>query len=70
MLVVARPDPPWDAEPESRGNMLLTDASGCDPRVLGGDKRLAAKLGKRVPVADVVLRRGDELESLWLSIND
>jgi DNA processing protein len=69
-LVVARPDSPWDAEVQSGGNLLLTDPQGCDPRMFNAGAKLATRLRGRAPMADIVLRRGEDLDSLWVAIND
>ncbi len=64
-LVVPRPRPPWDAEPESAGNMALTDPAGCDPSVVHATGVFAKALRRRGPVADVVLHDAEEIENIW-----
>lgn len=65
LLVVPRPRSPWDSEPESAGNMALTDPAGCDPAVLHAVGGLARQLATRRPAADLVLREASEIERLW-----
>lgn len=65
LLVVPRPRPPWDTEPESAGNIALTDPAGCNPGVLHASGSLAKLVSARRPVADLVLHEASEIEQLW-----
>jgi DNA processing protein len=65
LLVVPRPKPPWDTEPESAGNMALTDPTGCDPAVLHASGTLAQAIALRQPVADLVLHEATQIEKMW-----
>lgn len=65
LLVVPRPRSPWDSEPESAGNMALSDPAGCDPAVLHATGGLARLLATRRPAADLVLHEASEIERLW-----
>ncbi len=64
-LVVPRPRSPWDNEPQSAGNMALTDPLGCSPDVVQATGRLAALLVGRRPLADIVLHDVGELSAIW-----
>ena len=64
-LVVPRPRSPWDDEPESAGNMALTDPLGCSPRVVQATGRLANILTKRRPFADIVLHSAEDVSLIW-----
>lgn len=64
-LAVPRPRPPWDEEPQSAGNLALTDPVGCDPARLGVRGTLADTLRERRPIADDVLSDAADIERLW-----
>lgn len=64
-LVVPRPVGNWQHEPESAGNMALTDPNGCDPKILNAGIGLAKQILTRHPVADVVLT-SDDIEKIWI----
>jgi DNA processing protein len=65
LLVVARPRPELQAEPESAGNLALTDPAGCDPSVLNAKASLAAHIQSRRPVADLVLNSHADIARIW-----
>lgn len=65
LLVVPRPRAPWDAEPESAGNMALTDVAGCNPAVLNASGSLAKRISGRRPVADLILHEATDIEQIW-----
>lgn len=65
LLIVPRPRSPWNTEPESAGNMALTDPAGCDPAVLDATGGLARMIATRRPAADLVLHEASEIERLW-----
>ena len=64
-LVVPRPRPPWSQEPQSAGNMALTDPAGCDPQVIGATGPLAKLVASKKPLADVVLSDSSEIDRIW-----
>lgn len=65
LLVVPRPRAPWDSEPESAGNIALTNSAGCNPAILNASGPLAKLVAQRRPVADLVLHEASEIEQLW-----
>lgn len=64
-LIVPRPRAQWEKEPESAGNIALTNPSGCDPRILNATGKQAAAISRRRPVADVVLHDAGDIEGIW-----
>ena len=64
-LVVPRPQPPWDGEAESAGNLALTDLSGCPPAVIGATGDLLRSIASRRPLADVVMNGVDDIPLIW-----
>ena len=64
-LVVARPKPAWVDEPESSGNVALSDEQGCDPAVLGAKGELADRIRRRKPVADLVVCEAKDVAEIW-----
>ena len=64
-LVVPRPREPWDQEPESAGNIALADPNGCRPDIIHATGKLAVEVGRRAPVADLVLESADDIEKIW-----
>lgn len=64
-LVVPRPRAPWDEEPQSAGNMALTDPLGCSTKVVQATGRLATLLAGRRPLADVVVHTAEDLSAIW-----
>ena len=64
-LAVPRPRPPWDIEPQSAGNMALTDPDGCNPEVLSAKGSLADKIRRRRPAADLVLTDRSDIDRIW-----
>ena len=64
-LVVPRPRAPWDDEPQSAGNMALTDPLGCSPSVVQASGRQASLLAGRRPLADVVVHTAEDLSAIW-----
>jgi DNA processing protein len=66
-LAVPRPKPPWDIEPQSAGNMALTDPDGCNPEVLSAKGSLADKIRIRRPAADIVLSDRSDIDRIWTS---
>lgn len=65
LLAVPRPSGRWASEPQSAGNLALTDPKGCDPGVLQAKGNLALEIASRRPVADVVLHSRDDLAQVW-----
>ena len=63
-LVVPRPLGIWMDEPESAGNMALTNPDVFDPEILGAKGKLAESLLTRHPVADLVLKSSD-IGEIW-----
>lgn len=70
LLAVAHPAGRYATEPESAGNLALTDPHGCDPAVLHATTPpLVAMIRTRRPVADLVLTGTDTLRQLWQALN-
>lgn len=66
-LVVPRPTKKWVNEVQSAGNISLTNDSGCSPTILRAEsKRLTELIAMRKPVADIVLNKREDIESIWL----
>lgn len=65
-LVVARPKPGWVDEPESAGNVALSDPQGCDPTVLSAKGNLAERIRHKRPVADLVVNSANDIDEMWL----
>ena len=63
-LVVPRPLGVWMDEPESAGNMALTNLDVFDPEILDVKGKLAESLLTRRPVADLVLKSSD-ISEIW-----
>ena len=64
-LVVPRPKPPWDLEPQSLGNMALTDPNGWAPSIFKATKNLNNIISQRKPIADVVIRESSDVHMIW-----
>lgn len=65
-LVVPRPKTPWDLEPQSKGNMALTDQNGCDASILKATGTIARIISQKKPIADVVIRESTEAFKIWV----
>jgi len=64
-LVVPRPKPPWDLEPQSEGNMALTDQNGFDTSIFKATENLNNIISKRKPIADIVIRESSDVHTIW-----
>ena len=64
-LVVPRPKPPWDLEPQSLGNMALTDPNGWDTSIFKATENLNNIISQRKPIADVVIRESSDVYMIW-----
>lgn len=70
LLVVPQPRGRWADEPESAGNLALTDPHGCDPAVVYATKPdIVARIAARKPVADIVPTRHDDLPAAWEAVH-
>lgn len=65
LLAVPRPRGRWAAEPESAGNLALTDPEGCDPGIVNASGALSKRLRTRRPLADLVLENAGDMELIW-----
>jgi len=66
-LVVPRPTERWADEPQSAGNIALTNPTGCNPEILSATAQLGKTISMRHPVADLVLTSAD-IGSIWMNV--